>query len=136
MIAVLGIGLRENAALSAFHEIAKRLGAPSGCPVALPAFRAGLPLPQALQAAGHRLVLIPAKDLWGVKTPSQSPRSLAHYGTGSLAEACALLACSLVDPSPVGSGPARLLAAAMTSSDRTITAALAARDFQPERPLP
>lgn len=129
---VIGLGLRATATLAAFEALAERLGAPPDCPVALPEFRADLPLARALRQAGRALLLIPRARLQGVLTPSQSPRSLAHYGTGSVAEACALLALA----------PARLLAPALTSSDRRLTAALARRCDGAstislcERPLP
>lgn len=132
MSLVLGLGLRATASLAAFAELAARLGAPPDCPVALPAFRADLPLVAGLRRAGRQIRLIPAQDLCGMATPSQSPRSLAQYGTGSVAEACALLAC----------GPAgEILARSLTSIDRSLTAALAqsaaTASFLPsERPLP
>lgn len=129
---VIGIGLRATATIAAFDELAKRLGAPPDCSVALPDFRADIPLVAALRLAGRHIVLIPGDRLQGVKTPSQSPRSLADYGTGSVAEACALRAFP----------ECKLIATSLTSADRSMTAALAqaCRTVQDttfcERPFP
>ena len=55
-------------------------------------------------------------DVCGVVTPTQSPRIVQHYGTGSLAEAAALAAA----------GPgARILVPRITSPDGLATAAIA-----------
>lgn len=62
------------------------------------------------------LHLLPAEDLAGQRTLTCSPRSRATYGTGSVAEAAALVAA----------GPsARLLAPRHISTDRLATCAIA-----------
>lgn len=115
MRVVFGLGLRDSAVLAGFHALSAQLDAPADCLIALPAFRGHLPLVQALRDLGRQIVLIPRAGLQGVATPSQSPRSLASYGTGSVAEACALIAC----PQGVLIRPAR------PSFDNRLTGALA-----------
>jgi cobalt-precorrin 5A hydrolase len=66
-------------------------------------------------AASHSLPLL-AVNVAGINTPSHSPRVMAMFGTGSLAEAAALAAA----------GPnARLLAPKCTSPCGRATAAIA-----------
>lgn len=115
MSLVFGLGLRETALIAGFHDLSAQLDAPPDCLIALPAFRGHLPLVQALRGLGRQIVLIPRAALQGVATPSQSLRSLACYGTGSVAEACALLAC------PHGA----LIRPARRSFDNRLTGALA-----------
>lgn len=68
------------------------------------------------QALGLPLILIDPDRVAGVATPTRSPASLAAYGTGSVAEAVALLAA----------GPtAHLLAPRSVSPCRSATCALA-----------
>lgn len=93
MRVVLGLGLRESADLAGFNELSTRLCAPADCRVAVPEFRSHLPLIAVLRGLGRQITLIPRDALRGVPTISQSARSLATYGTGSVAEACALIAC-------------------------------------------
>lgn len=66
-------------------------------------------------AAARALPLI-ATDVAGVATPSQSPRVQVLFGTGSLAEAAALVAC--------GAG-AQIIAAKIASPCGRATAAIA-----------
>ena len=120
---VVGLGLRAAATLEGVHELFRQLQVMSASTLAVPAFRQAHPLVAGLQAAGFRLVLIPEEMLLGVSTPTRSPRILARFGTGSLAEACAIIAA----------GPgARLVEPRVISADGCVTAALA----QSERPVP
>ncbi len=71
------------------------------------------PLAKALRLP---LILVDPSALAGIHTPTQSPASLATYGTGSVAEAVALLAA----------GPgAELVATRRISPDGQATCALA-----------
>lgn len=115
MRVVLGLGLRETADLAGFYDLTAGLCAPADCAIAVPEFRSHLPLIAALRGLGRQVTLIPRAALQGVPTRSQSARSLAAYGTGSVAEACALIAC----PGGVISQPAR------RSFDNRLTGALA-----------
>ncbi|RRH72060.1 cobalamin biosynthesis protein [Falsigemmobacter faecalis] len=130
MRVVLGLGLREHADLAGFYDLTARLSAPQDCAIAVPEFRRHLPLIAVLRGLGRQLTLIPRTTLSGVPTMSQSARSLAAYGTGSVAEACALIAC----PGGVILQPAR------RSFDNRLTGALAQAPFDApiinERPHP
>ena len=68
------------------------------------------------RALGLPLILIDPCTIEGVDTPTRSSASLAAYGTGSVAEAVALVAA--------GSG-ARLIATRIISPDGQATCALA-----------
>ncbi len=119
----VGLGLRAAANLEGVQHLFRRLQVMPPLTLAVPAFRQAHPVVASLQAAGFRLVPIPEAMLLGVSTPTRSPRILARFGTGSLAEACALIAA----------GPgARLVQARVISADGCVTAALA----QSERPVP
>lgn len=120
---VVGLGLRAAAELEGVQDLFRRLQVMPPLTLAVPAFRQTHPVVASLQAAGFRLVLIPEEMLLGVSTPTRSPRILARFGTGSLAEACAIIAA----------GPgARLVEPRVISADGCVTAALA----QSERPVP
>lgn len=120
---VVGLGLRAAADLEGVQDLFRRLQVTTPLTLAAPAFRQTHPVVAGLQAAGFRLVPIPEAMLLGVSTPTRSPRILARFGTGSLAEACALVAA----------GPgARLVQARVISANGCVTAALA----QSERPDP
>lgn len=68
------------------------------------------------RALGLPLILIDPRAIEGADTPTQSAASLAAYGSGSVAEAVALVAA--------GSG-ARLIAPRIVSPDGQATCALA-----------
>ncbi|NDW46924.1 cobalamin biosynthesis protein [Ruegeria sp. PrR005] len=92
-------------AVTALATVADKAGHP-----ALEALAAELALP---------LHLIPASELAGQRTLTCSPQSRASYGTGSVAEAAALVAA----------GPgARLITPRQISDDRRATCALAIGD--------
>lgn len=119
---VVGLGLRAAATLEGVQDLFRWLQVMPPLTLAVPAFRQAHPLVAGLQAAGFGLVLIPEAKLLGVSTPTRSPRILARFGTGSLAEACALVVA--------GSG-ARIIQPRVISADGCVTAALA----QSERPV-
>ena len=119
----VGIGLRAGASLEGVQDLFQRLEVTPPMTLALPSFRQAHPVVPKLQASGFRILPIPEVLLQGVNTPTRSPRILARFGTGSLAEACALIAA----------GPrAHLVEPRVISADGYITAALA----QSERPNP
>ncbi len=116
---VVGFGLRAAATSGSLDELFQRLGFQTAPALALPAFRQGHPLVRELQARGFRIGFIPEGALKGVRTPTRSRRILARYGTGSIAEACALIAA----------GPAaRIILPRLISADGCATAALAQSD--------
>lgn len=120
---VVGLGLRASAGLASLEELLRRLNVTPNARLALPAFRQAHPLVRELQAHGFSISFISRAALNGVSTPTRSPRILARYGTGSIAEACALVAA----------GPAaRLIHLRVVSADGGATAALAQSDERPD----
>jgi cobalt-precorrin 5A hydrolase len=124
---VLGLGLRAQARASDVQALWLRaqaaLPALDFCAMAVlqgkeqhPAlreWRAALPFDTAL-------VAVPAQDLPGQPVATQSPRLLARYGTGSVAEAVALRAAgpasALLQPRLVADDGSATLAAALRAS--------------------
>ena len=109
---VAGIGFRPAASLAALSDALDRAG-PADALATIHA-KAQAPVIVAL-ARARGLPLIGVK-VAGIATPTQSPRVMALYGTGSLAEAAALAA--------LGPG-ARIVTPRVTSQDRMATAAIA-----------
>lgn len=119
---VVGLGLRAAATAESLKELLQRLQATPDLPLAVPAFREGHPAVLDLRQQGRRIIPMPEAALNGVRTPTCSPRILARYGTGSIAEACALVAA----------GPAaRIILPRVVSADGRATAALAQSDESP-----
>lgn len=111
-----GFGFRQSASLASL-ESALALAA-GGTPVdalATLEHKAHQLAPLAERLA-LPLILVAAEELAAQSTVTQSPASIARYGTGSVAEAAALAALA---------SPARLLAPRTFSSDRLASCALA-----------
>lgn len=120
---VAGIGFRPLAPIAALAEVLARAERAAGAPaeaLATPAGKAGAVQVRALAASlDLPLIAVPEAALAGIDTPTRSARVEARYGTGSVAEAAALVAA----------GPgARIVAARLSSTDRTATAAIAIGD--------
>lgn len=114
---VAGFGFRQQATLESLEQVLDQLMAEYGPIDQLAAAHSMLALVQRLGQARNLLVVSVADaDLAGVTTLTQSAYSLRAKGTGSVAEAVALLAA--------GSG-ARLLGPRTVSNDRQATAAVA-----------
>lgn len=113
---VAGFGFRSGATLAALQDALARVGGADGVThlATLAAKADGLgPLAQALDLP---VVALEPEALRGVRTLTQSDRVEEMFGTGSVAEAAAL----------VVAGPgARLRGARAVSADGTATAALA-----------
>ena len=118
---IAGLGFRDGAHLSSLMDALDRAGAGGVRSLALPVRKAGHPLAAELQRLGHTLILIDDTALAATSTPTQSAISRATYGTGSVAEACALAAL----PGGRLAGPRAL------SADRLATAALALTGDKP-----
>lgn len=119
---VVGLGLRAAATPASLEELFQRLQVSPDLPLAVPAFRESHPAVLDLRQRGRRIIPLPEAALGGVSTPTCSPRLLARYGTGSIAEACALVAA----------GPAaRIILPRVVSADGRATAALAQSDESP-----
>ncbi len=84
---VIGLGFRSTTTAPALRAACAAFG-PADI-VAVPERRAGHP---ALKGLAIPVVTIPDVRLRGVATPAQSPRILALYGCGSVAEAMAITA--------------------------------------------
>lgn len=113
MMIVAGIGFRKAAPLASLHEVVARL---SPAPQALATLREKADQPQVRDLAAALGLPLLAVDVAGTDTPTESAAVRSRFGTGSLAEAAALVAA--------GRG-ARLIAARIVSQDGMATAALA-----------
>lgn len=113
---IAGIGFRTAATPASILDVLDRAGAAEARHLALPAVKASHPAVQALVAQGYRITEISAADLAIPATLTESTASRAAHGTGSVAEACALLV--------LGPG-AWLVAPRAVSADGMATAALA-----------
>jgi cobalt-precorrin 5A hydrolase len=108
VIRVAGIGLNARATAAALAEVMGRLG---------PCDRLAT-----VNARAQRLAALagrrpePVASVRGIATPTQSPRIMALHGTGSVAEACALVAAGR---------DARIVIPRIISSDGTVTGAVA-----------
>lgn len=114
---VAGFGFRQQATLESLEQALDQLIAEYGPIDQLAAVHSMLAMVQRLgQARKLPVVSVADADLAGVTTLTQSAYSLRTKGTGSVAEAVALLA--------TGRG-ARLLGPRIISNDRQATAAVA-----------
>ncbi|WFE73859.1 cobalamin biosynthesis protein [Roseinatronobacter sp. S2] len=80
--------------------------------------------------AGLPLIAIPVQAIDGIATPTQSARVLAAFGTGSVAEACALVAAASGAEGNDTRAGAQIMVARIVSQDRQATCALARRVLQ------
>jgi cobalt-precorrin 5A hydrolase len=81
--------------------------------------RAALPALQTLSRdTGLPLIALPREALSGIATPTRSPRILARFATGSVAEALALVAIG---------AQAQIAASRQISTDGSASAAIAIR---------
>lgn len=113
MIRAIGIGLNARATRAALAEVLDRLGVGDRLATVTERSR------RLSVLAGGRPEAIAAVHpaaLRGIATPTQSPRVQALYGTGSVAEASALVAAGRA---------ARIVTPRTTSSCGTVTGAVA-----------
>ncbi|PAU76462.1 cobalamin biosynthesis protein [Halomonas salipaludis] len=116
---VAGFGFRRGAQLASLIDALERIEAEYGAVDRLAAAQSMLPLVQALgRARGMAVVAVDDAALTQAATLTHSQQSLQARGTGSVAEAVALLAA----------GPgAALLGPRLISTDRMATVAVARR---------
>ncbi|WP_102224952.1 cobalamin biosynthesis protein [Acidimangrovimonas sediminis] len=116
---VAGLGFRRGTSAAALGDALARAGGGRLDALATAAEKATAPaLRHLAEAMNLPILALPPEALAGVPTATHSPRVVARFGTGSLAEAAAL----------AGAGPgARLIAPRTVSADRTATAAIAER---------
>ncbi len=90
---VAGFGFRHAATLASLRSAYERTGAPEVDALAAPEDKCAAPcLRDFARAMNLPVVAVSAADLEAVRTPTQSPRVQATRGTGSVAEAAALVA--------------------------------------------
>jgi cobalt-precorrin 5A hydrolase len=116
---IAGFGFRQGADPAALNAALDAALAATGTTRSQVTTLATLDTKAKTLGAAIALPVIPlrAQDLAGITTPTQSPRILAEFGTGSIAEAAALAALP----------GARLLAPRSVSPDAMATCALATR---------
>jgi cobalt-precorrin 5A hydrolase len=120
---VAGIGFRADATLADLRSVLALTGAR---PDALASLAAKAAQPALIELAAELalpLIALREEDIAGEPTPTCSPRIQSRFGTGSVAEACALVAARQ------GPGPARsrLITPRLITADGMATAALAER---------
>ena len=113
---VAGFGFRREATLDALADALARAGGAAGVTHLATLASKAPGLEVLARALGLPVIAVPAEALRGVETATRSDRVAAMFGTGSVAEAAALVAA----------GPgSRLLALRAVSADGTVTAAIA-----------
>lgn len=117
---IAGFGFRAATSIASLEEVLAAAGGPAGlCALAVLEGKADAPVVRAFAGKlGLPVRIVRREALAGLETPTRSPRIVATFGTGSVAEAVALAA--------VGVG-AVLLVSRMTSQDRMATVAIAGR---------
>ena len=130
---VAGIGLRAGTSLDSLRQILTRVEALAGPADALASLPEKLHLPALQALAAERVLPLHGAGVAGVETPTRSARIQALHGTGSVAEAAALLLAHRL-----GRGRAHLIVPRLTAEDGMATCAMAqTSDFpslQPEDP--
>lgn len=123
MMRIVGIGCRAEATQSALIEAIEMALIASSGPLDAIATTVERAESRMVRAVAKRfnleIIAVDPADLAGKVTPTQSPRILARFGTGSLAEAVALIAAE---------SSAQLLCSRQISSDGMATAAIAQGD--------
>lgn len=120
---VAGLGFRDGASLAALLDALERAGAKTVRDLAVPATRAHHPLTTELARMGYRLRAVTQAEMAAVRTVTESAIARRTYGTGSVAEACAL---AVAGPGAQLAGPRAI------SADRMATAAIAIRKIPDE----
>ncbi|MDO6481379.1 cobalamin biosynthesis protein [Shimia thalassica] len=117
---VAGFGFRGAATVASLRDALAQTDGPQPDAYAVPDDKARTPAFVAFAAETRtKVVPVTARALQNVQTPTQAERVLEKRGTGSVAEACALVAA----------GPkAALLTTRHISHDRMATCALAIGD--------
>jgi len=114
---IAGMGFRKDAPLASLRAVLAAVEQAGGTAMALATVPGKADAPALRVLAAERGLSVLAVAVAGVDTPGQSARVRALHGTGSLAEAAALVAA----------GPgATLTVARMTAPDGMATCAMAA----------
>lgn len=89
---VAGIGFRVGAPLQSLQEVLAKAEELGGTVTALATIQKKCADPTLLALAHERGLPVHAADVTGVETPTRSQRIMDMHGTGSVAEAAALVA--------------------------------------------
>lgn len=120
---IVGVGCRSTATQSALVEAIEMALVATPGPldaIATTLEKANTPIVKGVARRFNlEIIAIDPTELFGQRTSTQSPRILARFGTGSLAEAVALVAAESC---------AQLLCTRQISSDGMATAAIAQGD--------
>lgn len=114
---VAGIGFRAGATIAALRQVLDRAEAAGGRVAALATLPEKAGAPQMVALADERSLPVLGVSVKGVRTPTRSARIIGMHGTGSVAEAAALVAAGM---------GATLVVARIVSADGMATAAIAA----------
>ncbi|WP_122074148.1 cobalamin biosynthesis protein [Pseudophaeobacter sp. EL27] len=120
---VAGFGFRADATVADLRNALALTGARPDALASLTAKAAAPALQNLAQELALPLIALQEEDIAGEQTLTCSPRIKSRFGTGSVAEACALVAARQ------GPGPqrSRLITPRVTTADGMATAALAER---------
>lgn len=114
-----GLGFRAGATVDSIRNAFEAAGGRADA-LAVPADKANADCLVAFaKDVGLDVIAVTTADMAAVSTLTHSPKVQAKRGTGSVAEACALVAAG---------ADARLLGARVVSGDRMATCAMAERD--------
>ena len=112
-VKVAGLGFRTAASAASLQDALNRTGTTVDALATATDKADAAPIRELAHSLGLPLIAV---EVAGVPTPTQSPRVMARFGTGSLAEAAALAAA----------GPgAQIIVRRVTSHDGMATAAIA-----------
>ncbi len=118
MTLILGIGFRETAPMASLNEVITRVLNGRGTPKLIATLDRKAKADQCKFIARDlnvEIIALSEDAIRGVDTPTKSDAIQIHFGTGSIAEACAIMAMP----------NAKIITPRITSQDGTATAALA-----------
>ena len=113
---VAGVGFRTGVSLESLQEVLSKVEASGGAVSAFATIHKKSDDPRLLALAKARDLPIHAADVKGVETPTKSERVMEMHGTGSVAEAAALIVAGI---------GATITVRRISSADGMATAAIA-----------
>jgi cobalt-precorrin 5A hydrolase len=120
---VAGLGFRTSASLADLRAALALTGAHPDALASITAKTSAPALKQLAQEMGLPLLTLDETEIAGAPPLTCSPRIKARFGTGSLAEACALVAARTGQPG----ARSRLITPRVVTADGQATAAIAER---------
>ncbi|MCD9148575.1 cobalamin biosynthesis protein [Pseudophaeobacter flagellatus] len=121
---IAGFGFRSTATLADLRAALALTGAQPDALASITTKASQSALVDLAQALSVPLIALTEDEITGTPTLTSSSRILTRFGTGSLAEACALVAARKGQPQGV---QARLIAPRVITADGFATAAIAER---------